>query len=74
MAMLAFRSVAVRLNRLAWNNVDLDDLCQLCASSRLAAASRLRTGERTLLSFEGLGARARVDLENSIATSIPVFF
>ena len=29
---------------------------------------------RTLLSFEGLGARARVDLENSIATSIPVFF
>jgi hypothetical protein len=73
MAMLTFRSVAVRLNRLAWNNVDLDDLCQLCASSRLAAASRLRRG-RTLLSFEGLGARARVDLENSIATSIPVFF
>jgi hypothetical protein len=30
--------------------------------------------ERTLLSFEGLGARARADLENSIATSIPVFF
>jgi hypothetical protein len=43
-------------------NVDLDDLCQFLVQ------------ERTLLSFEGLGARARVDLENSIATSIPVFF
>jgi hypothetical protein len=43
-------------------NVDLDELCQF------------RCSEHTLLSFEGLGARARADLENSIATSIPVFF
>ena len=45
-----------RDNRLAWNNVDLDDQ------------------RRTLLSFEGLGDRACADLENSIATSILVFF
>jgi hypothetical protein len=52
----------VRNSRLAWNNVDLDELCSFKHSGR------------TLLSFEGLGARARADLENSIATSIPVFF
>ena len=42
--------------------------------ARLEQRRPRRYVRRTLLSFEGLGARARVDLENSIATSIPVFF
>jgi hypothetical protein len=53
---------AVQLTGSPGTNVDLDELCHF------------RRSGRTLLSFEGLGARARVDLENSIATSIPVFF
>jgi len=61
-------------NRLAWNNVDLDVLCQILCKQPPRGCEPAAHGRRTLLSFEGLGARARVDLENSIATSIPVFF
>jgi hypothetical protein len=43
--------------------------------ARLEITSTSTSVLRTLLSFEGLGvSSARVDLENSIATSIPVFF
>jgi hypothetical protein len=51
-----------------------DDFGRPDKPARLETTSTSTINNRTLLSFEGLGARARVDLENSIATSIPVFF
>jgi len=53
-----------RASWLAWNYVDLDEDVTLLSFERPALGPAFSVGR----------ARARAHLENSIATSIPVFF